>query len=67
MPKSSESRSGASKVVATVKFSEEQRRALESSSGLSGLTGLNLVELGAEERARIMPGLAKAIVTVLCW
>ena len=56
-----------SKTVVEITFTDEQRRTLEAASGLKGLTGMKLVDLDTNARAKLQPGLVRATVAVMCW
>jgi hypothetical protein len=55
------------KTLVEIPFTEEQRDMMERASGLTGLTGVRLVDLNRDARMKLSPGLARATVTVLCW
>jgi hypothetical protein len=54
-------------LVAEVTFTDEQREALEKATGLSGLTGIRLVDLDAIGRDRLSPGLVRVTAMAMCW
>jgi hypothetical protein len=53
--------------VASITFTPEQRETLESHTGLKGLTGIDLVDLDAEARTKLAPGLVRVTAVVMCW
>lgn len=55
------------KTVAEVAFTEEQRKHLEATTGLVGLTGLKLVDLDASARDKLSPGLVRVTAVNMCW
>ena len=50
-----------------ITFTPEQREALEKGTGLTGLTGMHLVDLDSEARNKLSPGLVRATAMVMCW
>jgi hypothetical protein len=55
------------RALVEIAFTKEQRESLEKATGLQGLTGMRLVDLDADQRTKLSPGLVRVTAMVMCW